>query len=355
LILLEIITETLQLSIATSLYPAIPANHERLEEEFILPKEGEIKIHVDEAGNEYECGDTKRVKFCKHEYGCNCPKELMPWDCGRYECPVCADRAFRRGAKNYQEHVWNTLIEMKKAYPRIKWKVSSVVISAPEKIWSMSYEKQHYYLRKAIKHLGTQDVAAIYHRWRYRDRITGELHSEIPWKEYIQHPDRYKRVLGVHWHCCVIGRIHTDGKDSFHAKTGWVAKKLKNKDTNSYTIRKRDVYNIAHYALQHTALSTTKRRHAIHYYGNFWRLTVTDKHYTTEPELCAKTGKPRYLKTLFHKWVMGVDIYGLEEPAVKMIVHRKYKLRGVDYQDPDDGLDFTGIDAPVKEVDYVDL
>lgn len=339
-------TESLQLSITKALYPAIPANHEQGIEEFILPGEGEIKFW-DNANA--ECGDTKYTIKC--EGACDYPVDLIPWDCGRYECPVCHPRALNRGAVGIREHVWNTLVEMKKAYPRTKWSISSVIISAPAEISLMSYEKQHYYLRKAIKHLGTEDVAAIYHRWRYRDNVTGEEveENQVRWREYELNPDRYKRVLGVHWHCFVIGRMVKSNK--FFEDSGWVYKKKRSKHGSG--LRKKDIYRIAYYALSHAALSTSKRRHATHYYGNFWRLHVVDKRLEFVEVICPKCNNQRVRRTDFHDCY--TDTFGLEVPAVEVIVHRKWRLRGVDYGDLDAGLDFTGYHAPVKEVDYVEL
>jgi hypothetical protein len=335
------------------LYPAIPANHERQEEEeFILPGEGEVK---DWDNFEAECGKTKYTIKCEDKHQCDYPVELKPWDCGRYECPVCFPRALRRGAVGIREHVWNTLVEMKKAWPGTKWIISSVIISAPESVGQMDYEKQHYYLRKSLKKLGTETVAATYHRWRYRDRVTGEILEAVPWREYEQNPERYERVLGVHWHCFTIGRLV--GSDKYHKETGFIYKKM-NVDNQGKTVplKKKDIYAIAYYALSHSALSTTRRRHATHYYGNFWRIQITDKRYSTEPIMCPKGGHQRVRRTEFHSGIN--DCFGLEEPAVKMIVHRKWRLRGVDYPEDSDldcGLDFTGIDAPVCEVEYVEL
>lgn len=342
--------ESYQLSIASSLYPAIPVNHEQ--ERFILPSEGETKEWDQLKYPGAECGKTKFTIKCKDEYHCSHPVDLIPFDCERYECPVCYPSALKQGAVGVREQVWNTLIEMKKAFSGTKWMVSSVIISAPKEIYDMDYEKQHYALRKAIKELGTQNVSAIYHRWRYRNKATGEELEKIPWKEYNENPDLYERIISIHWHCFVIGRMVKS--PAFFEKTGWVYKKMKT-DSGSWYINKKDVYQIAYYALSHAAISTTVRRHAVHYYGMFWRLTVIEKRYTTEPVMCPKCNNQRVIRTEYYRWVAGVDVFGLEEPAVKMIVHRKYRLRGVDYGDLDDGLDFAGIDAPVKEVEYVDI
>lgn len=333
-----------------ALYPAIPANHEREKEEFILPGEGEVKFW-DNANA--ECGETKFTEKCKDEENCDYPVKLIPWDCGRYECPVCYPRALKRGAVGIREHVWNTLAEMKKAFAGTMWIVSSVIISAPKEINEMDYEKQHYYLRKAIKKLGTQHVAAIYHRWRYRNLVTGaeiEESDKVAWKEYQAHPERFKRVLGPHWHCFVIGRMVSSSQ--FFNDTGFVYKKKKS-DRGTYALSKKDIYQIAYYALSHAALSTSVRRHAIHYYGNFWRCHVIDKRLEFQEVMCPKCNTQRVLRTEFHDCY--TDTFGLEVPAVKIICHRKWALRGVEYQDLDCGLDFTGYDAPVKEVELVDL
>ena len=224
------------MSITSSLYPAIPVNHVYEEgEDFILPSEGEEKEweHLDA-----ECGKTKYTIKCKDEYACGYPVDLIPWDCERYVCPVCYKTAIKQGAVGIREHVWNTLLEMKKAFYQTKWFVSSVIISAPKEVYDMDYEKQHLALRKAIKKLGTQNVAAIYHRWRYRNKTTGEEMEIVPWKEYKENPELYERVLSVHWHCFVIGRMVKS--DKFYEDTGWVYKKLKT-DGGSWSIGLKDI------------------------------------------------------------------------------------------------------------------
>ena len=329
-----------------ALYPAIPANHECEEEaNFILPSEGEVFYWDTEKYPKAECGTTKITRKCKDSgelFGCDYPVELKPWDCGRYECPVCYPRALVKGAVGQREHVWNTLLEMRKAFPQTKWFVSSVIISAPKEVNASDYEQQHYELRKAIKKLGTQNVAATYHRWRFHNKATGEVTESVPWREYKRNPDMYEKVVSVHWHCFVIGKMAKS--DKFFEDTGWVYKKMKN-DRGTYSLTPKDIYNIAYYALSHHAVSTTRRRHAVHYYGMLWRLTVVSKRYTKEDDICPKCGLQR----------IDVDWLGLETPAINLILHRKYKLRGIDYGDLDGGLDFTGIEAPVKEIDYVEI
>ena len=82
---------------------------------------------------------------------------------------------------------------------------------------------------------------------------------------------------------------------------------------------------------------------------------MVSKRYTKEPVICPKCENQRVKRTEWENWVAGVNAHKLEEPAEKSIVHRKWKLRGIDYGDLDGGLDFSGIHAPVKDVEYVDL
>ena len=183
-------TESLQLSITSSLYPAIPANHECERERFMLPGEGEIKVFeklVELDGGlrlNAVCGDTKIVRDCGINSKCDYPIELIPFSCGNYECPTCNKKAVARGAMTTRNKVWATLQLVKKAIPNINWSVSSVIISAPKEVYDLNYEKQHEYLRKALKKLGALGVAVHYHRWRYRDLETGKVHDQIPWREY---------------------------------------------------------------------------------------------------------------------------------------------------------------------------
>ena len=343
-----------QLSITQSLYPATPLNHDIQEEDnFILPREGVLKEWDQVRYPSAECGKTKYTIKCKDEHHCDHPVELIPWDCKRYECPVCSGGALKQGAVGIREHVWNTCVEIKKAFPGTRWIISSVIISAPREIYDKSYENQHRHLRSSLKHLGTQNVAAIYHRWRYRNTVTGEEFEKIPWKEYKSNPDIYQKTVAPHWHCFVIGKM-VKSSEYFKKSGGWVYKKMKS-DRDTYSLRLKDLYQIAYYALSHHAISTTRRRHAVHYYGMFWRLTEISKRIDYEPLTCPKCNNQRVQRTDFHEWIAGVNCFGLEVPAVKMIVHRKWSLRGIEYSDLDNGLDFTGIDASIKEVDYVDL
>lgn len=364
--------ETQQLSIATSLYPAIPANHEV--EEFNLPAEGEIKYYIEEVDDEFglrrtaKCGDTRHVETCKKEHACDFPVVLHPFDCGRYECPICWKSAVKKGAIRIRNKVWATLQLAKLAMPRIKWSISSVIISAPPELYDLDYDKQHAVLRKALKKLGARGVAAIYHRWRYRRLSTGEEIEEsdkVAWKEYKEHPERFKRVLGVHWHCFVLGKMIES--DIWYDKTGFTYKKMMSETTNSYSLTQGDIYKIAHYALTHCAISTTKNRNATHYYGWFWRSTVLKKWYESEPVICPKCNNQRVLRCVYHDPYYK-EIFGQETLAVKMIAHRKWGLRGfegvewtawnsnkIPDEELDGGLDFTGIDAPVKEVELVDI
>jgi hypothetical protein len=261
--------------------------------------------------------------------------------------------------------VWATLQLVKKAIPNINWSVSSVIISGPKEIYELDYDKQHERLRKALKKLGALGVAAIYHRWRYRDLETKKVHDQIPWREYEKNPDRYKRVLGVHWHCFTIGKMIDS--PVWQRETGFVYKKKKSETTNSYALTQNDIYQISSYALTHHALSMTKRRHATHYYGVFWRSSIAKKWYDTEPDMCPKCDTQRVDRIAFHDPCYKT-VFGQEEPAVNRIYHRKWVLRGypnvewtdwnsneIPDMDLDGGLDFSGIYAPVKEVEWIDI
>lgn len=348
--------ESQQLSITEALYPAIPLNDEQREEQesFISPGDGSQKEWDQVKYQGAECGKTKYTIKCKDEHNCDHPVELIPWTCNRYECPICYPSALKQGAVGIREHVWNTLLEMKQAFAETRWIVSSVIISAPPNLYDLSFDKLHYYFRKSLEYLGTKNVAAIPHLWRYRNNTTGDVTDAVPWKEYRTNPDNYQKIVAPHWHCFVIGKMADS--DEFHQNSdGWVYKKMESDTTESYRLTRKDVYNVAYYALSHASISTTKRRHAIRYYGMFWRLTVVEKRVDYEEVMCPKCKNQRVSRQDYHEWIMGVDVFGLETPAVKMVIHRKYKLRDLDYADLDDGLDFTGIDAPFKEVDYVDL
>ncbi len=359
--LVIVVLKSEQLSINSSLYPAIPLNDEQgmtstrsQIEAFLIPGNGKALIWDQVKYPGAECGKTKYTIKCDDKHDCDYPVELIPWCCNRYECPICYPAAVKQGAVGIREHVWNTLLEMKKAFHRTKWIVSSVIISAPQEFYDLDFDKLHYYFRGSLKHLGTKNVASIFHMWRYRDKTTGEEMEKVPWNLYKANPGNYQKIVAPHWHCFVIGKM----VDSpiYHQKSGgWIYKKMKSDTTESYRLTKKDVYNIAYYALTHAAISTTRRRHAIRYYGMFWRLTITEKRVDYEEIICPKCEHQRVQRQEFHDWLCGVDTWGLETPAVKMIVNRTYALRGIEYGDLDDGLDFQGYYAPIKEVDYVDL
>jgi hypothetical protein len=340
------------------LYPAIPAKHEDEREEFLLPCEGEVKD--DWKHPEAECGKTKIVRDCGKDSNCDYPKELIPWDCTRLLCPVDGKRALKRAANKSKTHIWATLSELKMLVPWIAWMLSSVIISVPPELWYLEFDDLKRMFRKSLKVLGTENVAAILHLWRFREKATGKEvePNSVSWKKYEKNPEAFERVLSPHFHCLVLGKMVTSSK-YYKDSGGWVYKKKGDR------LNKKDVYRIVYYALSHASISTTKRRQYVAYYGLFNSLKEIDdeKHIDFEPIMCPKCNKQRVDRTVYHRWVAGVDTFGLEVPAVKMIVHRKFAFRekwqrwvpAVKFRDLDGGLDFSGYDAPVKEVEVVDL
>jgi len=354
-----VVSESEQLSITEALYPAIPASHQHARESFLFGGEGNLKEWDPVKYPGAECGKTKITEKCDDKHNCDYPRKLIPWDCTRLLCPICSPRAITRASNKATDHIWSTLSELKKAAPHIGWNVSSVIISAPQKFWNLEFDDLKKVFRKSLKHLGTENVAAILHLWRFRNNTTGEESDSIPWKEYRTNPDNYQKILAPHFHCFVIGKMVKSPK--YHQDSdGWIYKKKRNKRG---TLTRKDVFQIAHYAFTHASISTTKKRRYVAYYGLFNSIGVIDKRVDYKEIICPKCKNQRVHRQDYHCWSSGVDTFGLEEPAVKPIVHRKWAFRGdwqrwipnVVFKDLDQGLDFTGIDAPFKEVEYVGL
>lgn len=352
-------TESVQLSIASSLYPAIPASHDIGRESHLISGNGDLKEWDYVKYPDAECGKTKFAIKCKDEYQCDYPFDLIPWDCTRLLCPVCYKRALTRAANKATDHVWSTLSELKSAIPEIGWRISSVIISVPRELWHLEFDDLKKKFRRSLKHLGTENVAAILHLWRFRNTATGEETESVPWKEYKENPGLYEKVVQPHFHCFVIGKMVKSPK-YFQDSGGWVYKKKRSKHG---ALNRKDVFRISHYALSHASISTTRKRQYVAYYGLFHSIGVIEKTTTLEPVICPKCNNQRVIRTEFHNWIAGVDYYGLEEPAVKAIVHRKWAFRGkwqrwvggLKSRDLDCGLDFSGVEAPTKAIDYVEF
>lgn len=307
------------------LYPAIPAKDEGRIERFCLPSEGKVR-DWSEKHPDAECGKTKYTIKCKEESRCDYPVDLVPWDCGRLECPVCYPRALKRASNKARDHIWNTLLEVKEAVPQIGWIISSVIISAPPEIWHMEYDDLKKRFRKSLKKLGTENVAAIMHLWRFREIATGEEiePNSVAWRRYKRNPSAFERVKQPHWHCFVIGRM---AASSFYfKKTGFVYKKKANGRTG-YSLTKKDVFRITYYALSHAAISLTQKRQYVSYYGLFNSLQVVEEIPEYQEVICPKCKQPRVKRAEFHFWIAGVDIYGLEEPYSRKRVRRKWEFR----------------------------
>lgn len=310
----------------SQLYPAIPAKDEAREEQFCLPSGGKVKEWDEVKHPDAECGKTKYTIKCKDETHCDYPVDLVPWDCGRLECPICYGRALKRASNKARDHIWNTLSELKGLVPHIKWSLSSVIISPPQKLWSLGYDELKKHFRRSLKSLGTENVAAIMHLWRFRSKETGEEiepHS-IQWKEYKKNPDAFERVKSPHWHCFVIGRMVRS--KLYHRKTGYIYKKKQN-GNKGYSLDRKDVFRITYYALSHAAISITKKRQYVSYYGLFNSLHVIEEIPDYYEVICPKCKQPRVRRIEYHLFVAGVDCYGLEEPFSRKRVHRKWAFR----------------------------
>jgi len=291
----------------STLYPAIPKSY--ISERIILPGEGEALDN---------CGETKLVIECKNP-NCEYPVELIPHDCKRPECPICSDKLLTRIASNSTEKIMACL-ELSQKHINPNFSLSSVVLSAPDTN-SWDYDSIHKEFRRIQRYLGTNHITKVYHAYRFRDRVTGDLLEAVPWKEYQAHKDRYIKVLSPHFHCVIMGKMTKS--DTFYKKTGWVVVKL-----GGY-LRESDVFNVLHYALTHAAVSLDRQRKLIDYYGLMRRTKIAYEDIELEQDLCPQCGEQRYVTDYdFYCFYDGAvpEETGMTTLHYKRIITRKWEI-----------------------------
>jgi hypothetical protein len=270
-------------------------------ERFVLPGGGES----------YETCGTVR-------YHVNCVDE-QKWlydaleHCDRPECPTCFLKWLKRASSRATEQVWQIKeLARKEIYYRLH--LSSVVLSTPQDLWDSDMTDLWHQFRRAIRRLGTVDVAAVLHLFRFRDSAG----NEISYKSYIENPSKYHVVRQPHFHCIIMGRL-VKSKD-FHARTNWVYVKL------GGHLSREDVYNIIHYALSHTAISLDRQRQLIHYYGLFKKARIGSINIEIKPVLCPDCKGPTERHYVIDKIVDGVPCPGFHESHYQTIIHRTWCL-----------------------------
>jgi hypothetical protein len=296
------------------LYPAIPTNH-FWDNQFCLPGEG-IAGEL--------CGETKMVISCSNP-SCEFPRELIPHDCKSPTCPVCWPRWCKRATNRATEKIWETLELAKKGIDK-GFMVSGVVISPPEELKDLSYDDLQEQFRRVSKRLKAAGIAATLHLWRYRND-TGEILEAVPWREYEAHPTDFVRIRSPHWHCWVMGKLIDS--DIFFEKTGWIYKKFRSETTQSWGLARNDIWNSVYYALSHTAvsISSTKKRHAMRYYGLLWRSRVVEEIVDYEECKCPFCGESLQVTYLYDLMALGENMNGLTEVLFKRITTRIWEIR----------------------------
>jgi len=296
------------------LYPAIPTNH-FWDNQFSLPGEGIVGE---------DCGKTKMIISCSND-SCEFPRELIPHDCKSPTCPICWPRWCKRATNRATEKIWETLELAKKGIDK-GFSVSGVVVSCPESMSEMAYDDLQDQFRKTSKKLKAVGIAATLHLWRYRND-NGEMLEAIPWKEYESHPTAFVRVRSPHWHCWTMGRLIDS--DMFFEKTGWIYKKFFSESTNSFQLARNDIWNSVYYALSHTAvsISSTRKRHAMRYYGLFWRSKVVEEVIEWEEVKCPFCNESLHVTYLYDKMALGESMNGLTEVLYRRVVTRIWSIR----------------------------
>lgn len=317
--------ESQQLSLHESLYAPIPLVD--LGENWELPTDGEKKEWDDPLNPDAECGKTKIVRSCSSNS--EHPRELKPWDCCRPECPECGDRWCKRNARRAKELILNALM-LAQLYMFSGLKLSSIVISVPQSLYHLTYDALQREFGKALKFLGTSHLARIFHPYRFRDKDGNEQEIKIPWRQFKAQGGY--RVWSPHFHCLVIGKLIKS--DVFCKRTlenlghGWIYHKF-NVDENGkhLDLNDEDVYNILYYAFTHCGISTTKERKTIVYYGVFRRTYIIDETRELVPALCEVCESPMQDTFHYHVLANGEDMFGLTQPAMKLVITRTWGLR----------------------------
>ena len=304
------------------LYPAIPSlgESEEREEVFILPSNGETKEYDDPLNPDAECGKTKIARRCK-DHPEKHPVKLIPWDCTRPECPVCWRRWAKRATRKAKELIWNGLLQAQ-LFIYSGLILSSLIISVPPELYHLDYDGWWNGFRKSLKCLGAQGVASIFHMWRYRDKDGNDL-QELPhaisWREFRDSGG--SKVIAPHFHCVTIGKVVSS--PVYHQKSGgWIYKKM-----NDKPLTKKDVAGILYYAFTHCAISLTKQRKTIRYYGIFTRVYVASEIVDWVADLCMLCEAEMEDEILYHHIVNGEDMFGLKSPAMKKVITRTWALR----------------------------
>lgn len=255
---------------------------------------------------------------------CEFPRELIPHDCKSPTCPICWPRWCKRATNRATEKIWETL-ELAKAL-NSGYMVSGVVVSCPEEMVELPYDELQEHFRRVSKRLKAVGIAATLHLWRYRND-SGELVEAVPWREYEAHPTDFVRVRSPHWHCWTMG-VMVDS-DKFFEKTGWIYKKFYSETTQSWGMARNDIWNSVYYALSHTAvsISSTRKRHAMRYYGLFWRSKVVEEIVDYEEVKCPVCGESLQVTYLYDKIALGENVNGLTEILYKRVVTRIWLIR----------------------------
>lgn len=223
--------------------------------------------------------------------------------------------------------------------------------------------------------IGVIASVVVMHVWRFRS-LDGQ---EIPWKfcslnpsaqsnidhvnsEFekgaikspapVESPIPCRRYYYPHFHLIAWGWLE-DSK-TFAQETGWIYKNIR----DGIRTRK-DFYRTVRYMLSHAGIKKSGMTYVYRGYLHYTKWDLASEWTEEVDELC-KVCKTQ-LTLIFIK---DDGSEGDHEPAVKIISRRLYGWKKgrppnlwLKFQKPDieEGLDFTGYDAEVYDVDYVDL
>ena len=180
--------------------------------------------------------------------------------CHRLDCSVCGPANAARGALSATGRFWGLYQDARRHDPAV-WGACHLQLSAPPEMWPL-FETHEGYLavRKwAVSHLkeaGAIGGCLVYHRWR-QNKVSKE------WR------------YGPHWHVVTYGFL--EDSDEFHARTGWLYKKIERKRGSKrwgkyVLMNERAVYAVIRYALGHCAIGRHGERgertlHSVTWFG----------------------------------------------------------------------------------------
>ncbi len=345
----------------------LPLDDPGIDQGFMLPGEdpGELK---------FDCGQVNGVLWCE---SCNPSKKEFVGEkkksCTNRLCPECYTHWLHRQSDSLADRLY----QFRRA---VGYSGRHVMFSASpdDRFLPIKELKEKFYELSDLA--GIVASVVVTHVWRFRE-LNGR---EVAWKWCSLNPDAQKnidhrntefdagafktpapsvepipcrRFYWPHFHMVAWGWI-MDQKDFQKISNGWIYKNIDDKGPGRSN--RQDMYRSVRYMLSHAAIRKGNQTYTLRGLLHYTKWDI-EKDWTDQEEmLCEVCETPL---VLIH--VKSCGRLGLEEPALKLVNMRLFWWKkgrppegwrnGFKPPDVEDGLDFTGIDAPAIEVEFVEL